>query len=113
MTVEEQLSVEEELEDFAADFVSDKHSDSRLRHLFEQASGEWFAAKQFCDEETAMTRLSTLEESADGTLRVAWLAHPEAYDEGFVTVLFFVDSLFWHTLAIYNKGRLDSLNSLE
>jgi len=108
MTVEEQLTLEDELEDFAADFVSDKHSDTHLRRLFQRESGKWITAQQLCNEqEDVLARLGTLQESAEGTLQVAWLENPEsAYGEGYVTILFFVESVFWKTLAIYNKARL-------
>ncbi|MEO1743102.1 MAG: hypothetical protein AAFR99_14995, partial [Cyanobacteria bacterium J06629_9] len=59
--------------------------------------------------EVAQT-LASLQAECDGTLRVTWLEHPEL-DQGYCLVLFYVDSLGWNSLALYNKARLETVES--
>ena len=43
-----------------------------------------------------------------GTLRVTWLEYPEL-EQGYCLVLFYMDSLGWNSLALYNKTRLENV----
>lgn len=100
---EQALELEDEFSDFSADFVAEM--ELSLKRLFQREPGKWTAVHELCDAEQ---RLQALEQLADGVLQAAWMEYPEsAYGEGYVTVLFFIESLPWSTVAIYNKALLE------
>ncbi|MEM9219643.1 MAG: hypothetical protein AAGD25_35595 [Cyanobacteria bacterium P01_F01_bin.150] len=100
------LDVEDELEDFTADLVALKQNEEILRRLFSQPLGQWSDLMSLVDERGSVsTVLQTLAEKCDGSLQITWLEHPDL-NTGYCLVLFYVDSLAWNNLALYNKGRL-------
>jgi hypothetical protein len=105
-----QMSIEDELSDFAADLIGEAHNESFIRHLFALTPGTWSSVRTICRQAQLLTkRLDDLEATADGELRVVWMDYPESsYGEGYCVILFFQESIHWSSVALYNKGRLTS-----
>ena len=103
----ETLDIEEELTDFTDDLLALKANEVFLEQLFAQPIGRWSDLAGFFDkDEQTSHKLASLQANCGGTLRVTWLEHPELA-KGYCLVLFYVDSLAWNNLAVYNKARLE------
>ena len=103
------LDIEDELTDFTADLLALKDNEPILYRLFANPIGRWLDLACLLDNYDELAQqLASLQADCDGTLRVTWLSHPEL-DEGYCLVLFYVDSLGWNNLALYNKARLENL----
>ena len=100
------LDVEDELEDFTADLLALKQNEGILRRLFDHSLGQWSDLMSLLDESGSVANgLQVLEEKCGGSLQLTWLEHPDL-NTGYCFILFYVDSLAWNNLALYNKGRL-------
>ncbi len=107
----ETLDIEEELTDFTADLLALKANEVFLERLFAKPVGQWSDLAGFFDKnEQIYHKLTSLQANCEGTLRVTWLEHPELV-KGYCLVLFYVDSLEWNNLALYNKARLERLHA--
>lgn len=113
MTMEKQraelsMSIEDELFDWTGDFLSLTHFEPVLKQLFIHPSGDWLKVKSlFADNSEITERLDELETKAGDPLCVVWLDDPAAEpDDDYSVIVFFVAALHWHTLAVYNRGRL-------
>ena len=101
------LDIEDELADFTADVLSLKANEKILHRLFSNPLGKWSNLASFLnDYDEIIQRLAKLQGDCDGTLQVTWLQHPEL-NQGYCLVLFYMDSLGWDNLALYNKERLE------
>lgn len=105
----ETLEIEDELADFTADLLALRANELVLQGLFENPLGNWSDLANFLDGPSEIAeKLTFLQTECDGTLQVTWLEHPEL-DQGYCLVLFYMDSLGWNSLALYNKARLENL----
>ena len=106
-TKKRELTIEDELTDFAADIVSDLEYEGIVRELFNRPAGQWHLLADLGKKaDRLMDRIASLQESA-GDIVVAWMDYPESsYGAGYCTVSFFVEAIHWHTLAIYNCGHM-------
>lgn len=102
------LAIEDEWADFTADLLSLRESESILTQLFLNPLGQWLDFSNLLNDDEILQKLASLQADCDGKLRVTWLEHPEL-DRGYCLVLFYVDSLGWNNLALYNKARLECL----
>jgi hypothetical protein len=104
-----ELSVEEELNDLAADLVSFKRYSPFLERLFSQSYGTWNVLEHLCSGiKDIEQRFSDWEEAGTvvESVRVAWLDYPESsYGGQFCVIIFFCENPHWITDAIYNKKR--------
>ena len=100
------IDIEDELTDFAADLLALKKNETVLKCLFAQPAGTWVKATSCIDNtDQIYQEISSLQASCNGTLQITWLERPElGHDYGLV--LFYVDSLGWNSLALYNRGLL-------
>jgi hypothetical protein len=100
------ITVEDELSDFTADLLSERQFEPLLEQLFAKAPGRWLAVAPLLGE--AMSeRLEPIEATSEGTLLITWMDHPESfYGDGYCTVAFFVESILWSSIAVYNQQRL-------
>lgn len=105
-TESEVIDLEEELADFTADVLALKTYESSLRRLFDSPSGIWSDLETLLEgNRQAVNEIATLQSNCQGVLRVTWL-NPPNLDMGYCLVLFYVESLGWNSLAVYNKARL-------
>lgn len=103
----ETLDIKEELTDFTADLLALKVHEVFLERLFAKPRGGWSDLADFFDKDEQVShKLASLQTNCEGTLWVTWLVHPELV-KGYCLVLFYVDSLAWNNLAVYNKARLE------
>ena len=100
------LETEDEWADFTADLLSLKISGPILKRLFTNPLGHWLDFSELLSgHDETVRKLEILQSECDGTLRVAWLDYPDL-DRGYCMILFYVDSLGWNNLALYNKAVL-------
>jgi hypothetical protein len=100
------LDIEEEWADFTADLLSLRSNEYLLKNLFSHPIGQWLNFSDLLDNQVDRQQLNTLQTDCAGTLQVTWLGHPQL-DRGYCLVLFYVDSLDWNNLSLYNKSRLE------
>lgn len=106
---EEEISVEEELNDLAADLVSFKRYSTFLERLFSQNDGKWHKLEVLC------SGIKDIEQrfidwrdagSLVESVQVAWLDYPnESLQRQYCVIIFFCENPHWITDAIYNKRR--------
>jgi hypothetical protein len=103
------LDIEEEWTDFTADLLSLRSNESLLNNLFSHPIGQWLNFSNLLGGQGELCqRLDNLQTDCDGTLQVTWLSHPQL-DRGYCLVLFYVESLDWNNLSLYNKARLEEI----
>ncbi len=105
------MNIESRLTDIAADMLTESHG--FLERLLLSKEGKWLTASILCkgldflssiSENKAEKELELLENEAEGVLLVTWLSYPEtAYGEGYCIIIFFVESIHWSTIAVFNK----------
>lgn len=104
-----ELSVEEELNDLAADLVSFKRYSPFLERLFSQSPGTWNKLETLCSGiKDIEQRFIDWQEAGTviESVRVAWLDYPESsYGGEYCVIIFFCENPHWITDAIYNKQR--------
>lgn len=107
---EVQTTIEEALDDLAADLVSASDDTTFFKLLLAAAPGQWLPVIGLChDQDEIQSRLPQLERTAEGKLYVSWLPYPDSvYGHEYCTIIFFIESLLWSAVAIYNKGRYDA-----
>jgi len=101
-------SSEEILLELSADIVSFKHNSNFLKRLFNEDAGTMLYAKDLStDLHSIESRIVEIEGIVKGSLRVGWLDFSNSpYGRGFALVIFFVEEIFWNTVAIYNRNLL-------
>lgn len=108
------LSVEEELNDLAADLVSFKRYSAFLERLFAQNHGTWNKLETLCRGIKDIEQRLFDWQEADTVIesvRVTWLDYPESSNGGeYSVIIFFCENPHWITDAVYNKQRF--LNDL-
>jgi hypothetical protein len=101
------LDIEEEWADFTADLLSLRSNESLLKNLFFHPIGQWLNFSDLLGKQDDIRQqLNKLQTDCAGILQVTWLGHPQL-DRGYCLVLFYVDSLDWNNLSLYNKSRLE------
>jgi hypothetical protein len=101
------LDIEEEWADFTADLLSLRSNESLLKNLFFHPIGQWLNFSDLLDDrDDVWNQLNKLQSDCGGALQVTWLGHPQL-DRGYCLILFYVDSLDWNNLSLYNKSRLE------
>ena len=114
MTIEDQtaddlqMSIEDKLSDLAADLVSVKSHEPILKCLFASPEGKWLALADLCNSDNHLkVRTGEIESETSTRVLVSWISYPESsYGPGYGTIIFFVESIHWGTIALYNMGRL-------
>jgi hypothetical protein len=97
------LTPNDELAAIAADIVSEAEHEPVVRRLLAQPQGVWI---ELVDLVSGSKRLSRASELA--SCRATWLDFPKsAYGSGYCTIIFFSEELHWHTIALYNRARLE------
>jgi hypothetical protein len=97
------LDLEDELLDFTADLLALKANQPFIASLLAQPKGQWINVAAIAQNMAQMNQtLTALEAAGGGQLQVAWLSHPETNDD-YCLVLFFMESLGWDNLAIYQR----------
>jgi hypothetical protein len=100
---ERKLSINDELSDVTADFVS--NLEAPLLRLFKYQPGMWIDAESLVEDDLAfLSRIRHVQSRCRGTLEIMWGYFED--DPAFVTIVFYVAERFWHTLAVYNKALL-------
>ncbi len=97
----ETIELEDELADFTADLLALQANEPILKRLFNKPAGSWSSVTDFFDETSL---IEDIQSDCDGTLQITWLEPPEL-DSGYCLVLFYMASLGWNSLALYNKAR--------
>jgi hypothetical protein len=106
------LDIEEEWADFTADLLSLKSNEYLLHGLFSHPIGQWLNFSDVLDShDDVWHQLNKLQSDCGGELQVTWLGHPQL-DRGYCLVLFYVDSLDWNNLSLYNKARLEEIGQV-
>jgi hypothetical protein len=101
---EAEMTLEDHLSDVTADLLSAKGNETFLRQLFSAKAGTWSLVLPICQEMRELARrLQQLEVDAEARLFVSWLEYPGGIVEDFATVVFFMESLDWHTVAVFNR----------
>lgn len=104
-----ELSIEEELNDLAADLVSFKRYSPFLERLFSISPGTWSKLENLCSGiKDIEQRLIDWQEAGTvvESVCVAWLDYPESsYGGEYCVIVFFCENPHWITDAIYNKQR--------
>lgn len=99
----EDMDLEDELADIAADLVEFEENSLFLSRLFAAAVGQWLEVISLCDGlERVANQLTELNDLCEGTLKVTWLEHPIS-GSGYSLILFYMEELHWNSLALYNK----------
>ncbi len=100
------VDIEDELADFTADLLTLRTSEYILSRLFAEPAGSWSNLASFLEgHQQAVQEVEKFQTDCNGTVQVTWLEHPKL-DHGHCLVLFYVDSLGWNNLAVYNRARL-------
>jgi hypothetical protein len=96
------------LDDVSADLVQQERHEGILRKLFARQSGQWQPLEELCRGHAAAIALIAKLGDISGSVMVTWLDYPDsANGDGFAVVVFFEESLLWHTIALCNRGRLE------
>lgn len=100
-----ELEVEDILSNITSDLVADRSNSPFLERLFSIDAGKWVELESLCQELKQIEKqFAELKTEFNVTIKVTWLDYPvSACGEGFCTILFFVESLHWHNLALYNQ----------
>ena len=103
------ISVEEQLNDLAADLVSFKRYNTFLERLFSQNDGKWHKLEALCNGiKDIEQRFIDLRDAGSlvESVRVAWLDYRnESLQKKYCVIIFFCENPHWITDAIYNKRR--------
>jgi hypothetical protein len=106
LLLDKPLDLEDELLNFTADLLALKINQIVLEGLFGLGAGEWVNLGELLETLPEMAQqLTEFERVAGGQLQVTWLRHPET-SESYCLVLFFMESLSWDSLAIYNRSLI-------
>jgi hypothetical protein len=109
----EELELEDWLSCISADLLEYDRNSLFLERLFAQKSGEWSTIESLCDGLPDIeTQLQHLAAISPAELRVTWLDYPTAAGLGFCLILFFVESLHWSNLAVYNQALFRQHHSI-
>ena len=106
------MTPEDQLADVTAGLITLEENEIFLERLFYSRAGEWLDVESLCIGLTRIEgQLKSLLDSLEGTLHVTWLEYPHsAYGEGYCVIVFFLESLHWSNVALYNRQRfLDNL----
>lgn len=108
-------AIEEALAGFCADLVSFKHNEAFLKRLFQEDAGTMLWVRDLgTGMDDIASRTAELERTANGSLRTGWLEFSNSpYGEGYAIILFFVEEIFWHTLALFNRNTLEKAGHVE
>ncbi|XWK86584.1 MAG: hypothetical protein U7127_20560 [Phormidium sp.] len=103
-----ELEVEDILSNITSDLVADRSNSPFLERLFSIDAGKWVELEPLCQELKQIEKqFAELKTEFNATIKVTWLDYPvSACGEGFCTILFFVESLHWSNLALYNQNHL-------
>lgn len=104
----ESVGIEDELNNFMADLLSERQNELFLHALFWGKPGTWQRVSTLCvGLESMKQHLDQLEQESGDHLSATWLEYPEQVDsEGFCLIVFFTPMLMWSNTAIYNKALL-------
>jgi hypothetical protein len=98
----DEIDIEDQFADLAADLVSLEAHHSFIKRLLALDSGQWRDTKSLCDRRPIIAQLEALEARVEDSLQVCWLEHPLPRS-GYCFILFYVNPLQWDSLALYNK----------
>ena len=100
------VDIEDELADFTADLLALRANEYFLKRLFKEPVGSWSNLASFLKgHPPAIQAVEKLQTDCNGIVQVTWLEHPQMAP-GYCLILFYVDSLGWNNLAVYNRARL-------
>jgi len=102
---EGEMELEDQLSDLTADLVASRFNETFLERLFAVPTGQWLKVESLCRGLEIQAKFADLRQEYGEDLQVCWLEHP-SQDSGFCLILFYVESLHWNNLALYNKTAL-------
>lgn len=100
------MDKEDILSGICADIVSLKRLAPCLAKLRAAPKGVWLELSRVCSEDEALLQeLDKLGTDAAATY-ATWLPFPDSvYGPGFIAIVFFCESLHWHSLALFNTNH--------
>ncbi len=106
--------MDEQLNDFSADLLSEKRHEIFLERLFSLGAGTWRLVRSLAGDLPEMqVRLNALERVTEPELYATWLDHP-GVARGFCVIIFFSTSTLWSYTALLNKQNvLDKLSEAK
>jgi hypothetical protein len=106
MTLEtalDEIDLEDQFADLAADLVGLESNSVFIERLLVISPNQWRDVRDLCDRlHPVVSQLEELEILAEDSLKVSWLEHPLP-DSGYCLILFYLKSLQWDSLALYNR----------
>ena len=101
------LEVEDRLLLITTELLESKENQPFLQKLFFLKPSQWCDLKPLCGGlQEIESQFKELSELFRGKIRVTWLDYPSTEAEDYCLIIFFVESLFWHNFAVYNKGKI-------
>lgn len=100
------MDKEDILGGICGDIVALRRLEPCLAKLRAGPKGVWQELRRVCaEDEAALRELEKVGTDADATY-ATWLPFPDSvYGTGFITIIFFCESLHWHSRALFNtKG---------
>ncbi|NEP41827.1 MAG: hypothetical protein F6K35_22370 [Okeania sp. SIO2H7] len=103
----EKIDIEDKLLLITTELLESKENQPFLHKLFSLKASQWSDLKVLCDGLPEIeSKFEELRGLLTGKIRVTWLDYPSTETENYCLIIFFVESLFWHNLAVYNKGLI-------
>lgn len=108
LNLQEDIELEDQLSCLTADLVEYKSNQQFIKNLFAIEAGKWTNIDTLCKGMTNIkTELELIKNSCDGLLQVTWLDYPmTTMGEGYCVIIFYLESLHWDNVALYNKHHL-------
>ncbi len=101
-----EAAIVDALERFSGDVLSLRRHEGIVREIFATAPGEWRLVSGLDLHDAALARLLDGTGQDGASLRVTWLDYPDP-SSGYCLIVFFLEGIHWHSVALYNKARLD------
>lgn len=110
------MKIEKQLMALTADLVTG--SDDFVLRLFDKPAGEWISVSELSQNLEIVSSLTSnrihdevkrihSHKKVEGEMYVTWLDFPVSlYGAGYALIIFFLDTPFWNTVAIYNRALL-------
>ena len=99
------MTIEDQMADITADLVELEAYQPFLERLFSLQAGVWTTASLLCkDLLHIQEQMKHLEKKIADRLMISWLDYPvSTHGEGYCLIIFFVESLPWSQVALFNK----------
>ena len=102
------MRIEDELSGLSADLVGGARYVSFLRELLTLEPGCLYDATALVAAlPDARDGLDAVERAVGDRLRVTWIENDgSTYGPGYVIVLFYLEAIHWHNVAVVNRGAV-------